>query len=75
MGKDEALAVMGKPVGISASGDTEYLRYWLENLTRGDHYFLRFVDGKLEAFGRHGDFGSAAPIETKSTIDLKMRTE
>ncbi len=35
-------------------------------------YFIRFKNGKLESYGRVGDFDSSKPPEQKETIDLNI---
>jgi hypothetical protein len=64
MTKEQALAVMGQPVSTAADGDVEVLRYQL-SITghdasdhRTEEYFVRFVSGKVERFGKAGDWGA-----------------
>ena len=55
---------MGTPTSTSAQANTEYLVY---NLISGydngfavnTNYFVRFVNGKVESYGKLGDFDSA----------------
>lgn len=58
MTKQEVIAAVGQPTSTSAKGDVEYLNY---RLYRGgfmnDDYFVRLTEGKVNAFGRAGDFG------------------
>lgn len=58
MTRQEAVAVMGEPTSTSAKGDVEYLNYRLSGgfLTTSD-YYIRLKEGKVDAFGRAGDFG------------------
>ena len=63
MSKAEVLAIKGKPYETSASGGTEYFIYATylingngKNVT--DKYFVRFVRGKVDSYGRVGDFDS-----------------
>jgi len=42
------------PDRVAAKGNTEYLIYSYRN----DEYFIRLIDGKVEAYGRQGDFDS-----------------
>jgi hypothetical protein len=67
MSKAEVLAVKGKPYETSASGGTEYFIYATylingngKNVT--DTYFVRFVRGKVDSYGRVGDFDSTKDL-------------
>lgn len=85
MTKDNVLAVMGDPVSISAQGNAEYLNYALsENsddafmgITRP--YYVRLVNGRVESFGRTGDFDSTKKptvrIESDQTIKKDVQVE
>jgi hypothetical protein len=57
MGKSDVLGILGDPKSTSAIDDIEYLRY-------GDNYFVRLKDGKVNAYGKIGDFGTSVPEET-----------
>jgi len=64
MTKDEVIRVMGKPTSISAKGEAEYLNYALSE-TDDDAfmgwtkpYYIRLINGKVESYGRTGDFDS-----------------
>lgn len=74
MTKDQVIAKLGSPTSTRAAEGTEFLIYKL--LTPGkipalvrDDYFVRFVNGRVDAFGKVGDFGS-----TKDTTII-YRTE
>ncbi|MGA7876340.1 MAG: hypothetical protein WCA08_11820 [Desulfoferrobacter sp.] len=58
MTKQEVITAAGKPTSTSAKGDVEYLNY---RLYRGglmtEDYYVRLKEGKVNAFGRAGDFG------------------
>jgi len=87
MTKAEVIAAMGPPVSVSAKEGTEYLNYKLSET--GDDafmgwttpYYVRIVNGKVDAFGRHGDFDSTKTptirIEKDETIkqDTNMKLE
>jgi hypothetical protein len=76
MTKQQVIEKLGPPVSTSATSGVEYLNYRFSETS--DHayygittpYYVRIVDGKVDAFGRRGDF--AIP-ETKSTIDLNIK--
>jgi len=58
MTKQEAVAVMGQPSSTSAKGDVEYLNYRLSGgFLMTNDYYVRLKEGKVDAFGRAGDFG------------------
>ncbi len=64
MTRGEVVEIMGNPVSVSAISSTEYLNYKLSE-TDGDAfygltapYFVRLINGKVESYGRSGDFGS-----------------
>ena len=81
MTKDEAIKVMGKPVSISAKGETEYLNYKLSEtdddafIGRTSPYYIRIISGKVDSYGRTGDFDSTkkptVKIETDENINIK----
>lgn|SRR5574337_887551 len=65
MTKQDVISAMGNPDSTSANGEVEYLTY---SLYRGffdrnygnwsDNYFVRLKDGKVDSYGRVGDFDS-----------------
>lgn len=79
MTKQQVIEVLGPPVSTSATSGVKYLNYRFSET--GDHafygittpYFVRIVDGMVEAYGRLGDFNSTKTPETKSTIDLNIK--
>jgi hypothetical protein len=81
MTKDEVITVMGKPVSVSAKGETEYLNYKLSE-TDDDAfmgwttpYFVRLIDGKVDSFGRSGDFDSTKTPTIKIETDENINVE
>ena len=75
MSKQEVLRVMGTPNSTSATSGTEYLTYNLAedaSYRANAEYFVRIKDGKVDSYGRKGDFDSTRPPEVKSTIDLNV---
>lgn len=77
MTKSEVFKLMGKPDSISASNGTEYLTYTLRtetSFTRNTfgyqgQYFVRLVNGRVDAYGKVGDFDT-----TKDpTLNLNIR--
>lgn len=71
MTKPEVIAVMGNPTSTSAKGDTEYLNYIFTNRKLNlNHYFVRLINGKVESYGKLGDFDSTK--DPKQKIDLSI---
>jgi len=75
MTKTEVIQVMGAPDSTSAKEGIEYLNYILLESPDGiigyhQAYFVRIIGGKVEAYGRSGDFDSTKAPENKLTIDL-----
>ena len=64
MTKEQVLAVMGQPASTAADHDVEVLRYKLSTTGhdafhhRTEEYFVRLVSGKVERFGKAGDWES-----------------
>ena len=54
MTKAEVIAAMGQPDSTAAQANAEYFTYYLyaESDYRDQPYLVRFVDGKVESFGR-----------------------
>lgn len=63
MTKEQVVAVKGKPYETAANEGTEYFIY-ATFLINGngkrvqDKYYIRFVEGKVNSYGRVGDFDS-----------------
>jgi hypothetical protein len=83
MSKSEVIDILGEPESTSAKGGAEYMIYSLkERISKPGEtifpvaiegkYYVRLVGGKVESYGRVGDFDSTKPFETKQTIDLKI---
>ena len=82
MTKEDVIKVMGPPVSTSATSETEYLNYALSEtddqafygLTK--EYYVRLVNGKVDSFGRLGDFDSTQKptvrLETEEKINAKV---
>ncbi len=82
MSKQQVIEILGEPVSTSAKDNITYIRYFLHDKIEGvpreqeySYYFVRLVDGKVESFGRTGDFDSAKVPETKRTIDLNIKNK
>ena len=79
MTKSEVVAVMGKPTSVSAQGGSEYLNYALsetdDDAFRGwtKPYYVRLVNGKVESYGRTGDFDSTKTPTLRLESDQPVR--
>ena len=57
MTKQEVIQTIGSPDITSASGNVEYLKYRSNTgMFYTDEYYVRLLDGKVDAFGQQGDF-------------------
>jgi hypothetical protein len=57
MTRDEVTEVMGAPSSTSGKGSVMYLKYRLTAwFFDTDTYYVRLVDGSVDAYGRVGDF-------------------
>jgi hypothetical protein len=57
MTRDQVVEVAGTPGSTSQLGNTQYLKYQLINdWIFTDRYYVRLTDGRVDAFGRVGDF-------------------
>lgn len=54
MSQSDVVGVLGQPDSKSAQGDIEYYTYYLaaDGMSRDQPYLVRFVNGKVESFGR-----------------------
>lgn len=85
MTKPEVVAVMGEPVSVSAQGGAEYLNYKLSETSDDAFYgvttpyYVRLVSGKVESYGRTGDFDSTQPttvrLETDENVNVPQDTD
>ncbi len=76
MTKNEVTRALGKPFSVSAQGNMEYLTYNDRSGIYGDYtipYFVRLVNGKVESYGKVGDFDSAK--NPANDINLNVKTE
>jgi hypothetical protein len=57
MTKQEVIKSIGAPNITSASGNLEYLKYRINTgVFYSDDYYVRLLDGKVEAYGQKGEF-------------------
>lgn len=76
MTKAEAIAVMGRPKSVSATDGIEYLSYRLATSfmdTDGSDtsdYFVRIVNGRVDAYGQKGDFDTTARPKERIQVEV-----
>lgn len=79
--KQRALEIMGQPDTTAAHSGREYMVYRLYSTGRDAFnnepttYFVRIVDGKVDAFGRQGDFDSTQDPTTNININRTTKKE
>lgn len=79
MNKDQVVKVMGKPASTSAQGRSEYLNFALSETDDQAFvgvtvpYYVRLIDGKVESFGRAGDFDSTKTPTVRIESDQVVR--
>ena len=56
MTKEDVIQTMGKPSSTSESEGILYLKYRLREGFISDDYYIRLIDGKVDAYGRFGEF-------------------
>jgi hypothetical protein len=60
MTKKEVISILGNPVSTASPGHgVEILRYSLDHAFVGwEEYYVKLVDGKVDSYGKMGDFDS-----------------
>jgi len=79
MSKDEVVSTIGEPTSVSAKDGTEYLNYRFSETD--DHafygvttpYYVRLVDGKVDSYGRTGDFDSTQKPTVRVETDENIK--
>jgi hypothetical protein len=57
MTRQEVIDAIGEPASTSAKRNTVYLNYHLSSGGfYSDSYYVRLLDGKVDAYGKAGDF-------------------
>jgi hypothetical protein len=80
MTEDEVIKLIGRPLSKSAKSDTEYLNYqraeWGPQGLVAKPYYVRLIRGKVDSFGRLGDFDSTQKptvrVESDETINANV---
>lgn len=81
MTKVDVLKVMGEPTSVSAQGGAEYLNYALTEtdddafMGRTKPYYVRLINGKVESYGRTGDFDSTKTPTVRLESDQSIKQD
>ena len=81
MTKAEAIAVMGRPASVSATNGVEFLSYRLATSlldTDGSDtsdYFVRIVNGRVDAYGKKGDFDTTSRPKERIQVEVIKKQE
>lgn len=77
MTREEVINKVGKPVSKGAQGATEYFNYRLFENYWGypQPYYVRFVDDKVDSYGKLGDFDSTQKPTIKIEKDENIRQD
>ncbi len=76
MTRDRVIELLGMPSSTSAIESKVYLSYYLRERHYGTRpFFVRLIDGKVESFGRRGDFDSTKVKENKTTLDVNIKNK
>lgn len=78
------MQILETPESTRANREVEFLIYSLrERIARPGEaiapisilgkYFVKLVGGKVESYGKLGDFDSTKPFETKHEIDINVQ--
>jgi outer membrane protein assembly factor BamE (lipoprotein component of BamABCDE complex) len=79
MTRGDVVKVMGQPNSVSAKGNSEYLNYALaetgDDAFRGwtKPYYVRLINGKVESYGRTGDFDSTKTPTVRLESDQTVK--
>lgn len=73
MTKPDVIAALGQPRDMSVQGNVEYLRYegeanYADGRLGGEFYFVRLLHGRVESYGRVGDFDSTKNVAVDYNI-------
>ena len=68
MDKETVIRTLGEPNTTAAQGNTQYLKYIMAGEGGKAFYFIRLVNGKVEAYGRDGDFDSTKDPTIKVNV-------
>lgn len=83
MRKDEVIQALGKPTRVSVQGPVEYLEYesyensgWDWKGKRNFQFmFVRIINGKVDSFGRKGDFDTTKNPTTDINVNQRIEAK
>ena len=82
MTKGDVIKTLGNPNSVSAKDNVEYLKYNFTPVVRevddSSHnydYFVRLVNGKVESYGKVGDFDSAKNPAADINLNVKAASK
>ncbi len=81
MTKDEVIKVMGRPASMSVKRGTEYLNYSLSETDDQafygitQPYYVRLINGRVDSYGRLGDFDSTQKPTVRIETDENIKTK
>jgi outer membrane protein assembly factor BamE (lipoprotein component of BamABCDE complex) len=80
MSKDEVISRLGKPHEVAQQGQAEYFTYNFDHPFDGrpaivESYYVRFDAGKVDSYGRKGDFDSTVDPMAERQVSKGTRTD
>lgn len=81
MTKSEVIDTMGRePDSTSAKNGVEYMTYllWRDFWDRrpgdySDRYYVKLLNGRVDSYGRAGDFEPSKAIELNQTVNVNVK--
>jgi hypothetical protein len=73
MDKQQVVKVMGQPYYTGAKDGTTIMQYKLEDEKFKELYYVRLLDGRVESYGKLGDFDSTKDPTSTNNINLTVR--
>jgi hypothetical protein len=78
----EVIAKLGAPSSTALSGEVKYLEYpawdfngWTGHRENHRTYFVRLINGKVDAYGQKGDFDSTKDPGSAVTVKVQNESE
>jgi outer membrane protein assembly factor BamE (lipoprotein component of BamABCDE complex) len=81
MTKSEVIKTIGNPASVSAKDESEYLNYLLSETDDQAWdgitvpYYVRLINGRVDSYGRLGDFDSTQKPTIKIETDENIKTQ
>lgn len=79
MTKQQVMNYLGCPDSTSAKGGVQYLKYNLYTTDAHawygitEDYYVRIVNGKVDSFGKFGDFDSTQTNEVINSVNFNIK--